>query len=165
MKITFKDITGVDPVTIEKARQWRNKKRIRKFFQNRNIIGKKEHHNWIKSLVHDKSKVAWIVYIDDVPVGAINLHKINVLNKSSEWGWNIGEDNYVGKGYGKKILHRFLDMFFNEMGFKTLITEVTVDNNIAISIYENFGFETAETKNGYIRMKYTKEQFKERRMM
>jgi len=160
MKITFKDITGVDPVTIEKARQWRNKKRIRKFFQNRNIIGKKEHHNWIKSLVHDKSKVAWIVYIDDVPVGAINLHKINVLNKSSEWGWNIGEDNY-----GKKILYQFLDMFFNEIRLKTLITMVAVDNDIAVKIYRDFGFETAETKNGYIRMKYTKEQFKERRMM
>jgi UDP-4-amino-4,6-dideoxy-N-acetyl-beta-L-altrosamine N-acetyltransferase len=162
MTIEFKDITEIDLTIIEKIRTWRNKERVRKFMLNRDIIGAKEHSDWVKSFAYDQDKIFWVIYIDKIPMGAIYLQNIDFANKASEWGYYIGEDNYVGRGYGKKILHQFLDMFFNEIGLQTLVTMVAIDNDIAIKIYKNFGFETAETKNGYIRMEYTKEQFKER---
>ena len=55
---------------------------------------------------------------------------------------------YRGKGYGTKLM----ELFLSEMGSRevTIITlEVRVDNVVAISLYEKFGFKRIALRKGY----------------
>jgi len=58
------------------------------------------------------------------------------------------EFKYRGKGYGAKLM----ELFLNEMKSRmvTVITlEVRVDNTIAISLYEKFGFKRIDVRKEY----------------
>ena len=55
---------------------------------------------------------------------------------------------YRGKGYGAKLM----GLFLSEMGSRgvTVVTlEVRVDNVVAISFYEKFGFKRTAVRKGY----------------
>ena len=53
-----------------------------------------------------------------------------------------------GKGFGSKVMESFL-MEMRKRNVKIVTLEVRVDNLIAISLYEKFGFEQVSVRNGY----------------
>ncbi|MBA7578691.1 hypothetical protein ES708_20556 [subsurface metagenome] len=124
---------------------------------NRHTITKEEHLKWFSSLRYSNQYKFWVVYVDKVPIGTVYMQDINYTKKTSEWGFYIGENNYIGKGYGKRVLLKFLQIFFDKLGFEKLITRVTVDNNIAIKLYRGLGFRTIREKGGVIVMEYKEE--------
>ena len=55
---------------------------------------------------------------------------------------------YRHKGYGKKLLAHMMNCAF-ERGCEYMHLEVKVDNENAIQMYKNFGFEIVRTRKGY----------------
>ena len=153
--LEFIDILTIDDGLKEKVRCWRNQDNVRKFMLKQHIISKKEHLAQLSGLVKD---TFWVVFINDNPIGIVNLQNINREKLISEWGFYIGEEDYRGKGFGREILYKLLDRFFGRMGFETLLTTVLSSNATAIRIYEGFGFE--KTSEGFaITFKYTKDDW------
>ncbi|MEH7110592.1 GNAT family N-acetyltransferase [Bacillus sp. JJ1764] len=83
------------------------------------------------------------IYSDNKMVGFILYDFDEELN-----GWSMSrfmiDANEQNKGIGKMALHKFLDFFTNKYGHLQLYTSTSVDNPIAISLYEKFGFEKKE---------------------
>ncbi len=140
-EIKFGNILKVNDEIKERVRQWRNKGEIRKYMLSQHIITKEEHLNWIESLKNINDWKFWVVFVDEIPIGSVYLQNIDFKNLTSEWGFYIGEDDYLGKGLGKYILFKFLKMFFEEMNFKILFTKVISSNIAAINIYRKFRFK------------------------
>lgn len=163
--IQFVDLVEVDDDTKELVRVWRNEAEIRRFMINKHIIEKSEHLKWIDSLREKKNIKYWVVIIDNKPIGVVNLQNIDYSKKQSEWGIYIGESELRGKGIGKKIIYEFLTMFFNEMGFETLITKVLRQNIIAYKTYLKFKFREVdiqhENTDEIILMEYKKQEWDE----
>lgn len=139
-EIKFIDILRVPDSLKEKVRRWRNKKGIRELMLTQHVISKAEHAKWLEDLRHRKDRKFWVVFVGNTPIGAINLQNINYRESSSGWGFYIGEDNYRGKGFGKRILFKLLKLFFDEMEFKMLLTKVLSKNTIALNLYDKFKF-------------------------
>jgi UDP-4-amino-4,6-dideoxy-N-acetyl-beta-L-altrosamine N-acetyltransferase len=139
-ELKFVDILSVDAELQERVRQWRNKARISKFMLTRHIIRREEHFKWIASLRKNDNQKFWIVYVDDLPIGSVYLQNINYRQLNSEWGFYIAEDVYMGKGFGKRIVYKLLQHFFETMRFDILNTKVFADNAAALNIYRKFRF-------------------------
>lgn len=139
--LRFLDILKTDDSLKEKVRLWRNKDDIRKFMVNREIISRAAHSAWLEGLKKSEETKFWVVFAGDTPIGAVYLNDINRKALTSEWGFYIGEESHRGKGLSKLILHKLMEIFFDEMRFKLLITKVFSINHVALKVYKGFGFK------------------------
>lgn len=99
-----------------------------------------QHVSWLSNVINNQDRVILIVEIDDVAIGMITFYDFNPKDKSVEFGWYIGDLNYVGKGFGKKIMQIILSI--NQKLIRAKILKCVVDRNnvVALSIYKNCGF-------------------------
>lgn len=83
------------------------------------------------------------VYADGKMVGFILYDWDTELN-----GWSMSrfmvDEKYQNKGIGTKTLAAFIQFFINKHGHLPLYTSAKLDNDTAIALYENFGFEKKE---------------------
>ena len=60
-------------------------------------------------------------------------------------GWSMSrfmiDEKYQNSGFGKRALEVFLDYFKENHKSDEIYTSAETDNNVAISLYENFGFK------------------------
>ncbi|MEW9080758.1 GNAT family N-acetyltransferase [Terrisporobacter glycolicus] len=59
-------------------------------------------------------------------------------------GWSFSrfmiDINHQNKGYGSKALEKFLEFFHNKYEEENLYTSVEIDNDVAMKLYEKYGF-------------------------
>ena len=59
-------------------------------------------------------------------------------------GWSFSrfmiDIKYQNKGFGRKALEKFLEYFHSKFPNKSLYTSVEIDNDIAIKLYQKYGF-------------------------
>ena len=59
-------------------------------------------------------------------------------------GWSFSrfmiDIKYQNKGFGRKALEKFLEYFHSKFPNKSLYASVEIDNDIAIKIYQKYGF-------------------------
>lgn len=154
MKIAFKEFNLEDvPLYYE----WAEKDHVKKIwfldgYQPKEYILKKIEGNGIEH--------PFVIMIDDKPVGHIqywDIHARDIINKdkkdyftgspSGTYGIDIfiGEIDYVGKGYGAKILSAFVQLLFDKYGAKKLVVDPSIKNTNAIRCYEKVGFKFSRT--------------------
>lgn len=139
-KLKLVNILDVNDELKEKVRLWRNKKEIRKFMINQGIISKEEHLTWLKSLKSRTDYKAWVVFFKAIPIGLVNLSKINNHKQSAIVGIYIGENEYKGRGLGKCIRFQIMKIFFEEMKFKILYAAVLSCNFVNLRSMKNFKY-------------------------
>ncbi|MGG1220936.1 GNAT family N-acetyltransferase [Priestia endophytica] len=83
------------------------------------------------------------IYNDNKMIGFILYDFDDELN-----GWSMSrfmaDVNYQNQGMGKLALQKFIEFFTNKYGRLELYTSAAVDNQVAIALYEKFGFEKRE---------------------
>ncbi len=153
-EITFVDISKVDENIRLKLREWRNADHVRLNMINQHVITYGEHKEWLKKILDKPQSNYWLVFNENIPIGTIYLENIDLDNGVTEWGYYIGERNYLGKGIGKKILLIFLEKVFEEMCFKRLNTKVLKKNDKALKIYKAIGFKLEKEREYIILMSF-----------
>lgn len=68
---------------------------------------------------------------------------------------------HQNKGFGSKALERFLGFFHNKFSDQNLYTSVQIDNEVAIRLYEKYGF----TKKDSFEYKIEETTYREFRML
>ncbi len=131
----------MDEKTIEKIRNWRNSGEIRKQMYNDNYITEEEHQMWYKSLKDREDIKVWVVYVDTMPIGVVDLIHLDYKNKITDWGFYIGNKKFKGKGLGKVILYNLMKYVFEKMNLHKMHTVVLENNTVAIYLYRKMGFK------------------------
>ncbi|MFC2061387.1 UDP-4-amino-4,6-dideoxy-N-acetyl-beta-L-altrosamine N-acetyltransferase [Elusimicrobiota bacterium] len=159
-QLIFTDILEVGKDLQCQVRDWRNKEEIRKYMINSSIISEEDHSHFLEKLKTDDNAKFWVVFHGNKPIGSVYLKDIDYKEMSSSWGFYIGEDEYLGKGLGKKILFKLLKKVFNDMDFKIIFTEVLAANKIALNLYKKFMFQELEERDGgIVNLKFTSEDW------
>lgn len=73
-------------------------------------------------------------------IGNCGLHKLDLKNRSAEFGIFVGDKNYWGKGYGTDATRTLLKYGFEQLGLNRIELEVYDFNPRAIRAYEKAGF-------------------------
>lgn len=83
------------------------------------------------------------IYVDNKMVGFILYDFDDELS-----GWSMSrfmiDIKYQNQGIGKVALKSFLKFFIDKFGKVKLYTSAEVDNQVAIALYEQFGFKKQE---------------------
>lgn len=83
------------------------------------------------------------IYKDDKMVGFILYDFDDEIN-----GWSMSrfmiDEKFQNQGIGKVALNKFIEFFIEKYGHIKLYTSASVDNTIAIKLYESIGFEKRE---------------------
>jgi len=135
------NILDVNNKLQNEVRLWRNKNNIRRCMLSSHIISREEHKKWLAMLAQKSNSNTWIVFSDNIPIGLVNLRDMDRKKLSADWGFYIGEDSWRGRGLGKRILVKLLQMFFEEMKYNLLKTDIIANNIQASNLYKKFGFK------------------------
>jgi len=74
------------------------------------------------------------------PIGAANLHEINLAERSAEIAWNIMEHEHRRKGFGAEATRLTLDFAFTALGLHRVQAEVFAYNEPSIQLAHKVGF-------------------------
>lgn len=122
--------------------KWRNKDHIRLNMYNSDIINKKEHYEWLSKIINDNTKRYFINYdiFNKIPIGLSYIFNINYYLNNCEWGFYIGEENYLGKGHAIEMEYLILNHVFEKLSLHRLSCAVLDFNEKVISFHKRFGF-------------------------
>lgn len=149
----------LEPITTEHTGlivKWRNNERVYNNFIFSEKFTEEMHNNWLKNYVATGDVVQFVIYDvkEDKPIGSVYFRDIDYIAKKAEYGIFIGEDDYVGRGYGSETAVLALQYAFEAMKLKEVFLRVFADNLGAVKSYENAGFtidrveKNAISKNG-----------------
>jgi diamine N-acetyltransferase len=74
------------------------------------------------------------------PIGSVYLRDISQLNRSAEFGIFIGEEEYLGKGFGSDAATTIIKYAFETLKLHKLRLRVLAGNKRAIASYKRVGF-------------------------
>ncbi|MBI2450010.1 MAG: GNAT family N-acetyltransferase [Candidatus Nealsonbacteria bacterium] len=83
-------------------------------------------------------------------LGTCGLHDIDWVNNNLRIGIIIFNKNYWRQGYGTSSLNLLLGFAFGKLGMNKVYLTARADNDLAIHIYEKFGFK----REGVMRDEY-----------
>jgi UDP-4-amino-4,6-dideoxy-N-acetyl-beta-L-altrosamine N-acetyltransferase len=122
-------------------RTWRNKEHIREMFLNNKEINEFQQTEWFTKYLTKKNDYMFIIIYENIQVGTLALYNITD-NKTAEFGrFMIGEEIAKGKGIAKEAMKIICNWGFKEFNLKNITLEVFINNNRAIKIYKQLGFQ------------------------
>jgi ribosomal-protein-serine acetyltransferase len=114
-----------------------------------NIQSIDDFHSYIKNceLLYQQGKeVSFVIILDEVPVGRIGLHHLNIQNKNAAIGYWLTK-NAEGKGIISRSCKVIITYAFQELGLHRIEIKAAVDNLRSQAIPKKFNF----TKEGILR--------------
>jgi RimJ/RimL family protein N-acetyltransferase len=144
------DLRNIDLKNAGKIAEWKSdpilSKKILSIYKETSI---EEAEDWIKKNSADKNQVLLGIYLLEndhyVLIGVARLMFIDFMNKNSELGIYIGDQNYYGFGYGETSLKLLLSLAFENLNLNKVFLKVSAENKNAIKLYEKVGFVTEGT--------------------
>lgn len=123
------------------VRIWRNSDRVRLSMINTEVITEEQHLRWLTSLRSSSPRqIVRVAFDDEMPFGIITLKDIDRYSSRSDWGMYIGDERFLGRGLGRRMLLDLLKWAFEEEGLNRLYTSVMADNSRAVALYLDCGF-------------------------
>jgi len=134
---------------LEQVRAWRMLPEITKYMYTDPIITKESQLKWFHSIRYDESNRNWVVSVDGVLIGFVNL-KISWKNKRGFWAYYIGNPDYIGKGIGVQIELNILRYVFDILNLNKLECEVFQFNNRVVRIHQKCGSKIEGTLRHHV---------------
>lgn len=137
--INIRSITMNDTDNVVK---WRNSDLVMNNFIDRNELTKDIHENWLKTRVFNKEVFQFVAHDIDknLDFGSTYLKNIDSLHKKAEIGIFIGDDNYIGKGYGSQIAKKTIDFGFYELKLNKIYARILSYNKASYDMFIKLGF-------------------------
>lgn len=121
MATTLRLITGDD---LEMIMKWRMSESITKFMNSNPKLTLEGQRKWLASIERNDKIRNWIIEVDGVPAGLINLADIDWENGNTSWGYYIGEEKLRSLRLAISLEMSLYDYCFDILGFKEVHNEV-----------------------------------------
>lgn len=115
---------------------------------------------WFKGY-EDPEKLMWMIVekLSNEGIGIIRVTNKWIEENKCEIGYSIGS-KWWGKGYMTETVKRVIEYLTKDIGFKTVIAEVTPDNIASKKVLEKLGLTLDNTSNEeFIIYRYDSKEF------
>ena len=136
MNIWFKKIDIGD---LEILRNWRMQENVTKYLLTDPIISKEDQERWFSQISKDKTRLDYVIMVDDVKIGYYGITNIDFIKGSCEIGFYIGNEDYRGKGLFGQIYYVSENIIIDDLRLNKIIIRVFEDNPI-LKKYFTLGF-------------------------
>ena len=111
---------------------WRMSPSITKYMNTDPKLTLEGQKKWLQSLENDPTRNNWVIYVDDKPVGSINLSNIDYVNSRTDWGYYIADTGARSLELAMLIEWGLYDYVFGTLKLNRLYNEVFAENeNVA----------------------------------
>ena len=136
--------------------RWMSDARTTEFLAIRSPIGQAMEERWFEDMLDHHGRDRWFFVIallaDERPVGAIDLHAIDLTNGGAGLGILIGDPADTSQGYGSDAIRALVDFAFGELRLQRVWLDVYDDNARGRHVYERIGFvQEATFRRGLFR--------------
>ena len=121
--------------------KWLNNSKANEFIGDGMKVSIKSATKWFNNYLKDRNKKYFIISDEEKAVGFMGLKNISKRNKNAELFICIGEDEYRGRGIGKKAMKWLINYGFNKLKLHKINLGVFEENIIAVKLYKSLGFE------------------------
>ena len=91
-----------------------------------------------------------VAVVDGRVVATLGVHVPQAPRRSHTASFGMAvHDDFQGQGIGSALMRAMLDLTDNWLGLRRLELFVYTDNQVAIHLYEKFGFQIEGTARGY----------------
>lgn len=131
---------------------WRSDKNIIKYYRNSIPVSLESQKFWYNNkYLLDESRVDFIVYYNDYPIGFVAL--IDIDDKGAEVSYTIGNHDFQNKGFSKEMIESICCFGSEIFNINTFIAEVHHDNIISQKAAISAGFEYYIENGVFIKFK------------
>lgn len=138
--VVLKNFTILDKQTVEIIRKFRNHPEIRKWMYSDNLITKREHQKFIRSLRNDRKNIYFLAQKNSTYLGVLSIRRIDIKNRNAYFGIYTNPEEKI-KEAGKLLGKALLKLAFEYLKLHTLKLEVLDNNEKAIKFYKKLGFK------------------------
>lgn len=146
--MTINRIVSLRPVKLsdtENIVRWRNQTFVKNNLYSQEELTTEQHINYYHQFIESSKVIQFIISVQKnekiVDIGTTFLRNIDNHSKKAEFGIFIGEQDALGKGYGKAATKQVLDYAFVRLKLNRVYLTVFSDNISAIKAYETSGFQ------------------------
>ena len=147
MAITLREIRDED---LEMIMRWRMDPDITRYMKTNPRLTIDMQRKWLAASKHNEKVMNWLVQVDDVPVGLINLEDIDWAGANTSWGYYIGEKKYRSLNLAISLELSLYDFVFEVLGFKEIHNQVFSLNAGVVKLHIACGNEIVKEAKGEI---------------
>lgn len=152
--MTFREFTPIDIVLFE---AWLNKEYIKKWYSDQ--------EDWLLEVKSDDFAFIhhFIVEEDGKPMGFCQYYDYSIPGEDWHGAFDItdtysidyliGEEAYLGKGYGTRIIKTLIEKIFAETSAQKIIVQPDNDNSASRNTLLSAGFQLDKSSNIFVLMR------------
>lgn len=126
---------------IEKIMLWRTSPEVSTYMYTSPKLTLEDQKKWFEKISNDHTVSYWLIVVDGIDAGVINLYNIDKINKRCFWAYYLGETSVRGKGIARHLECNIYDYVFFELDLNKLCCEVFEFNDTVVQIHKKFGSE------------------------
>jgi UDP-4-amino-4,6-dideoxy-N-acetyl-beta-L-altrosamine N-acetyltransferase len=147
MTLYFRKIQVKD---LEKIRKWRMREDITKYMNTDPVLTDEGQREWLARITENGAVRSWIIEVDAVPAGVLNLVDIDPINQRCSWGYYVAEKNIRSLQLAMTIEWNLYDYVFYELKLNKLTNEVFALNKEVVTIHKMCGSDIVGTFKEHI---------------
>ncbi len=109
---------------LERIMNWRMSETVTKYMNTNPKLTLDSQKKWLTSFEENDKVMNWIVEVDGIPAGLVNLADINWENRNTSWGYYIGEKKLRSLRLAISLEMSLYDYCFDILGFNEVHSEV-----------------------------------------
>ncbi len=142
--ISFREIEIDDAKTIL---DWRSSDRVSEFMNSDMNFNIENQIKWLKKSFNNSSYYHWIIQYGGKDVGLLNFVDWSREEKTTSWGFYIGEE--CALGVGGLVPPYFYNFAFDTLGVEKIFAEVFYNNTDVIDLHLKQGY-TFDVKRDHV---------------
>ncbi len=147
MSITLRTIRESD---LEQIMLWRMDEDITKYMNTNPKLTLEGQKKWLASIQGNSDVRYWVIEVDGVPAGVINLTGLNNPTGELGWAYYMGEKKLRSIKTALALEMSMYDYAFEVLGKKAVISDVFTLNQGVIGLHKLCGCEIVEEKKNHI---------------
>ncbi len=135
---------------LEKIMHWRMTPEVTKYMYTDCQLTLDGQRKWFNKIMRSKEDIYWIIQMDGVDIGLINMTDIDYQNKRCAWAYYIADTSFRGRGIATRLECNIYDFAFGTLKLNKVCCEVFCFNEKVISIHQKFGADIEGKRKEHI---------------
>ena len=132
MKVELKKLQEND---LEMVMDWRMRPYITKYMNTDPVLTIDGQKKWFDKVLKNATQKYWIICVDDVPVGMLQLMDIDTVNSRCSWGYYIAEIEYRSLQLAMYLEWNLYNYVFDILKLHKLCNETFVENAQVVKLH------------------------------
>jgi UDP-2,4-diacetamido-2,4,6-trideoxy-beta-L-altropyranose hydrolase/UDP-4-amino-4,6-dideoxy-N-acetyl-beta-L-altrosamine N-acetyltransferase len=132
---------------IELLMEWRMRPDITRYMNTDPVLTLEGQLAWLEKIKDDPSRRDWVVYIEETPIGYVNMTDIDRVNGRCGWGWFLAGQEHRSLQLATFLEWNLYDYAFGHLGLHKLCSETFTENRFVVMLHRLCG----STEEGILR--------------